>query len=79
MVEQRLIGSAYGQPATGAQLVGQREGTRPSTLTHAASYEEPVVTDRSRKCKGNDDTCNGWRAKDTEFCAGHLRSQGVID
>jgi hypothetical protein len=29
---------------------------------------------RGNKCSANDDTCEGARAKGTEFCVGHLRS-----
>jgi hypothetical protein len=29
---------------------------------------------RGNKCSGNEDTCEGMRAKGTEFCMGHLRS-----
>lgn len=28
---------------------------------------------RGNKCTGNDDTCEGNRAKGTEYCMGHLR------
>lgn len=28
---------------------------------------------RGNKCSGNDDSCEGLRAKGTEFCMGHLR------
>lgn len=28
------------------------------------------------KCMGNDDTCEGPKAKGTEYCIGHLRSMG---
>lgn len=29
---------------------------------------------RGNKCSGNDDTCEGMRAKGTELCMGHLRA-----
>jgi hypothetical protein len=25
-----------------------------------------------KKCHGNDQTCNGWKARGTDFCVGHL-------
>jgi len=30
---------------------------------------------RGNKCSANEDTCEGMRAKGTEFCMGHLRSK----
>ena len=30
-----------------------------------------------KKCMAKDDTCEGFRAQGTEFCAGHLRSKAV--
>ena len=29
---------------------------------------------RGNKCSGNDDTCEGMKAKGTDLCMGHLRS-----
>lgn len=37
-----------------------------------ASASAPYVG-RGNKCSGNDDTCEGMRAKGTELCMGHLR------
>ena len=31
----------------------------------------PAASDRSKRCKANDDTCNGWRIRDSELCAAH--------
>lgn len=33
---------------------------------------------RGNKCSGNEDTCEGMRAKGTEFCMGHLRSVNKV-
>jgi hypothetical protein len=33
---------------------------------------------RGNKCSGKDDTCEGNRVKDEEFCAGHLRSVAKV-
>jgi len=38
-----------------------------------ASASAPYLG-RGNKCSGNEDTCEGMRAKGTEFCMGHLRS-----
>ena len=32
-----------------------------------------------KKCRGNDDTCEGFRALGTEYCQGHLRSQAKAE
>jgi len=37
-------------------------------------YEPPYVPpppDRAKKCRAKDDTCNGWRISDSDFCAFH--------
>jgi hypothetical protein len=40
--------------------------------TSGAPYLGPdPAVDRAKKCKANDDTCNGWRLKNSDFCAGH--------
>lgn len=56
----------------GAQ--GQELARRPWAVAFTGN-NEPT---RDTFCVANDDTCKGRRAKGTEYCAGHLRSQGVI-
>jgi hypothetical protein len=52
---------------------------RPVTLIDSSSYKAPVPPDRTHNCIGNDGTCGAFKAKGTDYCAGHLRSQGVIE
>lgn len=59
--------SLYGKPVTGYRLAAI-EGARLS----AASG--PYVG--RNRCIGNDDTCEAPKAKGTDYCIGHLRSQG---
>jgi hypothetical protein len=55
----------YGNPVTGMRL---------STVAGSklAAASAPYVG-RGNKCSANEDTCEGNRAKDTEFCMGHIR------
>ena len=57
--------SYYGQPQGDYRL---------SAISNSrlASASAPYVG-RGNKCSGNEDTCEGMRAKGTEFCMGHLR------
>jgi hypothetical protein len=57
--------SYYGQPP-GDYSLSFVSGSR------LASASGPYVG-RGNKCSGNDDSCEGLRAKGTEFCMGHLR------
>jgi hypothetical protein len=58
--------SLYGVPQNNQRL---------SAISGAriASASAPCLG-RGNKCSGNEDTCEGMRAKGTEFCMGHLRS-----
>lgn len=57
--------SYYGQPVSGRRL---------ATVSGAriAAASAPFVG-RGNKCTANDDSCEGMKAKGTEFCMGHLR------
>lgn len=57
----------YGVPVTGNRPAGEQVGSR------LAAASGPYVG-RGNKCTANDDTCNGNRVKDEDFCAGHLRA-----
>lgn len=57
----------YGAPV-GHQRLAHIEGAR------IAPPSAPYLG-RGNKCSANDDTCEGMRAKGTEFCMGHLRSK----
>lgn len=57
--------SYHGVPAGGSRLASI-DGAR------IAPPSGPYVG-RGNKCVANDDTCEGMRAKGTEYCMGHLR------
>ncbi len=67
----------YGQPISGMRLAAV-DGAR------VAAPSAPYIG-RGNKCTANEDTCEGMRAKGTEFCMGHLRQvtkgkdKGVTD
>lgn len=44
-----------------------------------AAQEAARKKQREGMCIGNDDTCGARRAKGTEYCAGHLRSLGLLE
>ena len=56
----------YGQPVSGQRLASV-DGAR------LAAPSGPYIG-RGNKCSANDDTCEGMRAKGTDYCMGHLRS-----
>jgi hypothetical protein len=59
--------SLYGVPATrDSRPAGAPEGSRP------ASASGPYIG--RNRCIANNDTCEGPKAKDTDYCVGHLRS-----
>jgi len=55
----------HGQPVNGQRLAAVA-GAR--IATGSAPY-----VGRGNKCTANDDSCEGMKAKGTEFCMGHLR------
>lgn len=57
----------FGVPVSANRPAGQQAGSR------IAAASGPYLG-RGNKCSANDDTCKGNRVKDSEFCAGHLRS-----
>ena len=63
--------SYYGIPVYGNRPAGEQAGSR------LAAASGPYLG-RGNKCAGKDDTCEGNRVKDEEFCAGHLRSMAKV-
>jgi hypothetical protein len=59
--------SLYGAPVSGQRLA-YTDGAR------IAAASAPYVG--RNRCIANDDTCEAPKAKDTDYCIGHLRSQG---
>lgn len=75
-----------GDPVTGklrqAAATDLSGNIQPAGLFSTAPYRpeginaETRAKGRDRKCKANDDTCNGW-ATTTGYCSGHSRSMGL--
>ena len=63
--------SYYGKPVSGNRPAGEQAGSR------IAAASGPYLG-RGNKCAGKDDTCEGNRVKNEEFCAGHLRSVAKV-
>lgn len=59
--------SLYGKPVSGQRLSAV-DGAR------LAAGSGPYVG--RNRCVANDDTCEAPKAKGTDYCIGHLRSQG---
>ncbi len=66
MSNKVLAHTLYGAPANASRLA-------PTDGARLAAPSAPYVG-RGSKCAANEDTCEGMRAKGTDFCAGHLRS-----
>jgi len=58
----------YGKPVTGLRLA-HIEGAK------LAAPSAPYIG--RNRCIANEDTCEGPKAKGTDYCVGHLRSQGA--
>lgn len=61
--------SMYGTPAAGTSSRLSTPTSRPAPWS-GIEYVSP----REGKCGAKDDTCEGPRAKGTDFCIGHLRA-----
>lgn len=77
------VHSMVGEPAVGFARVntqGDVARAQSGAPYKAPPEDKPRVHVRDNTyCTSNGDTCKGRKAKGTEFCAGHLRSQGVIE
>jgi hypothetical protein len=58
--------SLYGRPATENASLAFSRGAKPATASG------PYVG--RNRCIADNDTCEGPKAKGTDFCIGHLRS-----
>jgi hypothetical protein len=59
--------SYYGAPVSGLRLA-------PTAGAKIAAPSAPYIG--RNRCIANDDTCEGPKARGTDYCIGHLRSQG---
>jgi hypothetical protein len=66
-----LAHTMWGEPKSDTSIQAAHGNVQPSPF--GVPYIEPPTTAelRAKKCRANDDTCNGWRVRDSEFCAGH--------
>lgn len=62
--------SLYGRPATESRLA-HMDGAR------LAAPSAPYLG-RGNMCSADNDTCEGRRAKGTEFCFGHMKKFGLV-
>lgn len=60
--------SYYGKPVSGNRPAGEQAGSR------IAAGSGPYLGGRGNKCMAKEDTCQGNRVKNQDFCAGHMRS-----
>lgn len=63
---KQLAHTLYGAPVSGIRPASQQDGSK------LAPGSGPYLG--RNKCIANEDTCEGPRAKGTDYCAGHLRS-----
>ena len=69
MKNAQLQGEYYGVSVQGIKPAGEIPGSKP------ASASGPYLG-RGNFCSANNDTCEGRKARGTEFCMGHLRNKG---
>ena len=64
----KLAHTLYGEPTTKHSRLAHVEGSR------LATPSGPYIG--RNRCIANDDTCEGPKARGTDFCIGHLRNRG---
>ena len=69
MKNAQLSHEYYGVPVQGIRPSANVPGSK------LASASAPYLG-RGNFCSANDDTCEGRKAKGTDFCMGHLRGRG---
>jgi hypothetical protein len=69
MINAKLAHTYYGEPVSGIRAAAHAPNSQ------LAPPGAPYLG-RGNFCSANDDTCEGRKAKGTDFCMGHLRSKG---
>ena len=64
-----LTHTLYGVPVDGIKPASEVPGSKQATASG------PYLG-RGNFCAANEDTCEGRKAKGTDYCMGHLRSRG---
>jgi hypothetical protein len=70
----QLAYSAYGERKGDTSIQAAHGDVSPAPFGVPYAGDEPDPdreVDRSKKCRAKDDTCNGWRTKDSDFCPVH--------
>ena len=70
-MSKQLAHTLYGEPVSGIRPAAHAPGSKMATAS--APY-----LGRNR-CIANNDTCEGPKAKGTDYCVGHLRSMAKKD
>lgn len=71
--QNNAVGSIPAHAVYGVPVSGIREAYNAVEGARLAAASGPYLG-RGNKCSAKDDTCEGNRVKDSEFCMGHLRS-----
>lgn len=70
-MSKQLAHAYYGDPVTGQRPAGQSAGSK------LAPGSAPYLG--RNRCIANEDTCDGPKAKGTDYCIGHLRAMAKKD
>ncbi len=65
-MSKQLAHTLYGEPVSGIRLSAQMDGSK------MAAPSAPYLG--RNRCIANNDTCEGPKAKGTDYCVGHLRA-----
>lgn len=65
-MSKQLAHTLYGAPVSGIRPAAAHEGSR------IAAPSAPYLG--RNRCVANNDTCEGPKAKGTDYCVGHLRA-----
>ena len=73
------VNGYYGEPANVTQIAPSPPGVETARVPYTTSFRPQQGSERHpKKCVADDFTCNGWKAKGTNYCVGHLRSRGEL-
>lgn len=70
-MSKQLAHTLYGEPVRGVRPAAMADGAR------LAPGSAPYLG--RNRCVANNDTCEGPKAKGTEYCIGHLRAMAKKD
>jgi hypothetical protein len=70
-MSKQLAHTLYGEPVSGSRPAGQPSGSKLATAS------APYLG--RQRCIANEDTCEGPKAKGTDYCIGHLRAMAKKD